>query len=461
MFISDLLVTILSFFIAYEVRASGWFAGHLDPLFPLGQYVILLVFIVPIWAFLLYSFKSYFPYSPPSAWAELWKVFQVVFLGGLILGTIVFAFKFQYISRLFAMFFAITNFLLLSLERFLFRTIRVVVKKQGVSFRTVLIVGSGEKATEFGQQIEGHRHWGLELVGYVKEDEAPNGEEEKGLKIIGKVRDLPEIIEREVVDEIVFVLPPKKLQEMEKFFYLCELEGVRVRVVTDFFPYQISKLSLESFHGTPLLTFSPTPTNILLLYAKRLFDIFFSLVVIILTSPVLLFTAILIKLTSEGPVFFKQVRSGLQGRQFTLYKFRSMVVDAEMRKEELAELNEMDGPTFKIRNDPRVTPLGRFIRKFSIDELPQFLNVLKGDMSIVGPRPPIPEEVEHYERWQRRRLSMKPGLTCFWQISGRNIVDFNRWMQMDLNYIDNWSLWLDFKILFKTIPMVLWGKGAS
>jgi exopolysaccharide biosynthesis polyprenyl glycosylphosphotransferase len=181
---------------------------------------------------------------------------------------------------------------------------------------------------------------------------------------------------------------------------------------------------------------------------------------LVLLSPLFLIIAALIKLTSSGPIFFKQVRCGLGGRKFAFYKFRSMIVDAEERKKGLEPLNEMSGPVFKIKDDPRITPVGRIIRKLSLDELPQLYNVLKGEMSLVGPRPPIPEEVQKYERWQRRRLSMRPGLTCLWQVNGRNEVDFEQWMKLDLEYIDNWSLGLDFKIMLRTIPVVLTGHGA-
>jgi len=212
----------------------------------------------------------------------------------------------------------------------------------------------------------------------------------------------------------------------------------------------------------PLLTFSTVPSDTVALGVKRVLDVTISVLLIILTMPIMLVTALLIKISSRGPILFKQKRSGLHGRVFTLYKFRSMHNDAEVKRKELEEYNEMEGPVFKIREDPRITSVGKFLRTSSIDELPQLWNVLKGDMSIVGPRPPIPEEVAKYERWQRRRLSMRPGLTCIWQISGRNrINDFNEWVRLDLQYIDTWSPYLDMKIFLKTIPVVLFRKGAE
>ena len=194
----------------------------------------------------------------------------------------------------------------------------------------------------------------------------------------------------------------------------------------------------------------------------RALDVAISALVLVLAGPVIGVAALAIKLTSPGSVLFKQTRMGLNGRIFTLYKFRTMIEDAHARREEVAHLNEMNGPAFKAKDDPRVTPVGRWLRRFSLDEIPQLWNVLKGDMSLVGPRPPIPEEVASYHRWHRRRLSMKPGLTCLWQVSGRNeIQDFDHWMKLDLQYIDNWSPSLDLKILLRTIPAVLSGKGAS
>jgi exopolysaccharide biosynthesis polyprenyl glycosylphosphotransferase len=228
-----------------------------------------------------------------------------------------------------------------------------------------------------------------------------------------------------------------------------------------FFPHVISKIHLDRLQELPLLTFSTTPVDEDLLLLKRLADFLMALATLTILSPLFVILALIIKLTSKGPILYRQSRCGVGGRTFTVYKFRSMQADADLRRDELAALNELDGPVFRIRNDPRCTAAGRFMRKFSLDELPQLLNILKGDMSFVGPRPPLPEEVEKYERWQRRRLRMQPGLTCLWALEGRNRLSFRRWMELDLEYIDHWSPSLDFKILLKTIPIVLLGRGAS
>jgi exopolysaccharide biosynthesis polyprenyl glycosylphosphotransferase len=244
-------------------------------------------------------------------------------------------------------------------------------------------------------------------------------------------------------------------------FLALQEQGVRVRFALNQLSEQGRRVELEEMDGIPILSVLPGPAGHFQLLAKRAIDVAVSAFVLLLALPVLLAIALAVKVTSGGAVLFRQTRSGLNGRVFTLLKFRTMVEDAEARRAELLHLNEMNGPVFKLRRDPRVTALGRFLRRFSLDELPQFWNVFKGDMSLVGPRPPIPEEVARYARWQRRRLSMKPGLTCLWQISGRNDVDFDRWMELDLEYINSWSPSLDFKILLKTIPVVLSGKGAS
>jgi exopolysaccharide biosynthesis polyprenyl glycosylphosphotransferase len=230
-------------------------------------------------------------------------------------------------------------------------------------------------------------------------------------------------------------------------------------VAIDFFPHVNSEITLDRVAGAPLLTFSAAPLEDVRLLVKRFFDIVVSLAALILLSPFIAVIAAIIKLTSRGPVVYSQERCGLNGRKFTMYKFRSMVENADELKTRYVHMSERS-VAFKIAHDPRVTPIGRWLRKFSIDEVPQLYNVLRGEMSIVGPRPPIPAEVERYELWQKRRLRMRPGLTCIWAVCGRDHIDFNSWMRMDISYIENWSLKLDWSIIIRTIPHVLAGKGA-
>jgi exopolysaccharide biosynthesis polyprenyl glycosylphosphotransferase len=240
---------------------------------------------------------------------------------------------------------------------------------------------------------------------------------------------------------------------------LCEIEGVEVWLLGSFFKTSVARARVDEFQDLPMLTFSTTPSASWALFTKRLLDLAGSFVLLALTSPIILAAALAIKWTSPGTIIFRQERCTLYGRTFTMYKFRTMVDEAEQLRTELEARNEQAGPVFKIREDPRITPVGRFIRRYSIDELPQLINVLKGDMSLVGPRPPIPSEVAKYESWQRRRLSMRSGITCIWQTMGRNEVTFEDWMKLDLEYIDRWSLLLDAQILLRTPAVVLRGTG--
>ena len=281
------------------------------------------------------------------------------------------------------------------------------------------------------------------------------------LSYIGVLNDIPKILDEKVVDEVMFIVPRSWLSIIEKSLLACEARGIRTNIAADFFNLNIARSVSTEIEGVPLLSFQTTIGAEWQLLLKRIFDVIASLTGLILLLPIFLALIIMIKAMSRGPAIFKQTRSGLNGRRFIMYKFRTMVEDAETKRAELEKFNSMNGPAFKMHNDPRVTRFGTFLRRSSLDELPQLFNVLKGEMSIVGPRPPLPSEVEKYEIWQRRRLSMKPGLTCLWQANGRNNVDFDKWMKMDLEYTDTWSLSLDFKILLKTIPAVLFSVGAK
>ncbi|MFB3095561.1 MAG: sugar transferase, partial [Candidatus Acidiferrales bacterium] len=290
---------------------------------------------------------------------------------------------------------------------------------------------------------------------------APPAEEHLSRRYpLRELEEIPRLLEGHI-DEIIFAVSKSWLEKMEDIFLLCEEQGVKTRVLVDFFPHLHSEISLEKLEHLPLLTFSSAPENEYLLFLKRALDLGLAAVMVLLTAPLLVVAAALVRVTSPGPVIYRQQRCGLNGRRFWLYKFRSMHRDADQQLHQVAHLNEMDGPVFKIAKDPRVTPVGRILRKISLDELPQLFNILKGDMSFVGPRPPLPQETAQYEKWQRRRLRMKPGLTCLWALEGRNQLNFARWMKLDMEYIDNWSLALDFKILLRTIPRVLSGRGAS
>jgi len=256
-------------------------------------------------------------------------------------------------------------------------------------------------------------------------------------------------------------VPCSLLGKIENTVKFCESEGLRVNIASDIYELNFTKAKHTDFYGFPLITYESTPDKLGHLFLKRLFDFVTSATAIIFLSIFFVIIFVIIKIDSKGPVFYTQKRCGLYGRIFNIYKFRTMVTDAESKLKDLLIYNEMKGPVFKMTDDPRITKAGKWLRKYSIDELPQLWNVLKGDMSLVGPRPPLPEEVERYTPAHRRKLSMRPGITCLWQIEGRSkIFDFDEWSRLDLKYIDDWSFWLDFKILLKSIPVVLFGRGA-
>ena len=366
------------------------------------------------------------------------------------------------LSRFFLLLFSVYAWVLLLTFRLLARRLVGVIRREFAAPRYVMVVGTGDRAMALARGIEASADYGIRLHGFLAEQSGANAQVK--LSAAYEVRplgDLAAILQKHVVDDIIFAVESEKLAELEEIFLLCDEEGVRTHVAVDFFPHVNSTISLDRFGATPLLTFSAAPYDEVKLLVKRVIDIVIAALGLMLLSPFMALIALLIRLTSPGPAIFRQVRCGLNGRRFLFYKFRSMCQNAEEMQAAIAHLNTRDGAVFKIPRDPRLTPLGRYLRKFSIDEWPQLWNVLRGDMSLVGPRPAIPSEVDRYQRWQRRRLRMRPGLTCLWAIAGRDNVDFETWMKMDMQYIDNWSLALDWKILLRTIPRVLTGRGAN
>jgi exopolysaccharide biosynthesis polyprenyl glycosylphosphotransferase len=466
-YLVDLALTSAAFFAAFFIRdvMLPWIAPQHFPtgLFPLSEYLKVYPFVLVIWSVLLFSYHSYHSHRTIPLTKETITILRVVAVGNLLLATLAYLLPLRQLSRVWFVLFAVLSTVLLVAEKILLRVLARYVRSKGLNYRTVLIVGTGRRALDVAKMIVNHKYWGYKIVGFVSDGHRLSNGWAR-YRIFGDVPDLKKILEHghaEPIDEIVFAVTRKKLDEMKQIFLMCEELGIRTRVAMNFFQNRVARLEVEEIEGIPFLTFTTTPSDETELAFKRALDVAVSMLILVLTAPVLLIAALAIRLTSPGSILFKQERIGLNGRIFTLYKFRTMIEDAHERRGEVTHLNEMTGPVFKARDDPRVTAVGRWMRRFSLDEVPQLWNVLKGDMSLVGPRPPIPEEVASYHRWHRRRLSMKPGLTCLWQISGRNQIDFDRWMQMDLQYIDNWSPSLDLKILLRTIPAVLSGRGAS
>ncbi len=323
-----------------------------------------------------------------------------------------------------------------------------------------VIIGTGRQACEAADRILNAPELETFLIGFLDyhRDELWRY---RDAPLLGHPDELPKIIASCQVDALIIAVESEDLPLTKQVFELAEQMGVTICLMSDIFRPRIARVRHGHVNGVPTLIYRAVPENQLSLLAKHAIDRIGALLGIILTGPIMLAAALWIKLDSRGPVFFTQIRSGLNGKPFRIVKFRTMCSDAEDKKSQLQSQNEMSGPVFKMKNDPRVTRAGRLLRRTSIDELPQFFNVLIGQMSLVGPRPPLPKEVINYQPWQHRKLSVRPGVTCLWQVSGRNDIDFENWMKLDLEYIDNWSLWLDAKIIARTIPAVVRTSGAS
>jgi len=464
LYVADIVLTVVSFYAAYRIRGQ-WFSTY-ERLYPFSEYAWLVLFIVPIWTAALYYSGGYRIGYKFSFTNETARMLGASLAGTVALTAVIFLTKSIYFSRLFLIIFGAVNFAALVSGRALVRPLVHAWMRRPMNVKNAVVVGNSPHAVRMAELIKGHKALGLNFIGFISEGDAPKGvippiETAQGCApFLGNISSIEEIIRRHVVDEVIFVVSREKVEGLEDVFLMLEDHGINARLALSVFPHMIAKVQIEEFENIPLLTFTTLPTNEAALFMKRVIDVVLSFAALILGAPLIALIALLIKADSKGPVLFVQKRCGINGRSFSMYKFRSMHADAEKRLSDVRGGNEMDGPVFKMKNDPRITRSGRLLRKASLDELPQLWNVLRGDMSIVGPRPPLAAEVAKYERWQRRRLSMKPGLTCIWQVSGRNEIAFEDWMRLDLQYIDNWSLWLDFKILVRTIPAVIFGRGA-
>jgi exopolysaccharide biosynthesis polyprenyl glycosylphosphotransferase len=452
--LTDVVITSVAFAAAYFTRARLQLQHAFYLELPVAA---LLLFVAALcWVVIGYWLSIYEKLDSAHARVILRDTFRQCALGVVCLVIAQYLARLE-LSRTFVAFFGLYSWVLLCLFRLNAGHFIGAIRREFGQAHFVMVVGTGERAVRLGRDLEQSARYGVRLMGFLSED-AGRVDLERAYEVYPLSR-LPELLKRRVIDEIIFAVDSRQLADLEEVFLFCDEEGVRTRVVVDFFPHVNSEVYLDRLGTAPLLTFSAAPHDEIRLLLKRGIDVLLAAGGLIFMAPVMAAVALMIRMTSPGPAIFRQERCGLNGRRFVFYKFRSMCEDAEERKAEIAHLNQKQ-TAFKIANDPRTTTLGRVLRKFSIDEWPQLWNVLKGDMSLVGPRPAVPEEVENYQRWQRRRLRMRPGLTCLWAVAGRDALDFDTWMKMDMQYIDNWSLALDWKIILRTIPRVLTGKGA-
>jgi exopolysaccharide biosynthesis polyprenyl glycosylphosphotransferase len=463
--LSDILLTVLAFEAAYETRSIL----HLERAFYLTaeKRALVLGCALLAWVGIAAWLSIYDKMDSGHPRVVLRDTARQCAYGALCLVVFEYLVRLD-LSRPFLGLFTFYTWTILVLFRLTAGRLVGLVRREFGQPHFVMVVGTGVRAVRIAEALEQSSEYKVKLRGFLSERAAAAADGSPRMKEIAigakypvwPIGELPSILRQHVVDEILFAVDSESLPDLEETFLLCDEEGVRTALAVDFFPHVNSTLSLDRFGPIPLLTFSAAPYDEIRLLLKRITDVAIAAGGLLVLAPFMLIVAVAIRLTSPGPAIFTQERCGLNGRRFRFHKFRSMVQNAEELKPSLAHLTTRE-TAFKIPDDPRVTPLGRYLRKFSIDEWPQLWNVLRGDMSLVGPRPAVPSEVAQYKQWQRRRLRMRPGLTCLWAVSGRDLVDFETWMKMDMQYIDNWSLALDWKILLRTIPRLVSGHGAS
>jgi exopolysaccharide biosynthesis polyprenyl glycosylphosphotransferase len=459
---TDTGLLLVAFFGAYFLEQYILNSSHLNPLFPLQYYLWAAPLVAVSWTITLYLLGMYESFRLKKMFQILFTIIQSAFFSFIIFSMVVYVFRIQNVSRSFMMVFFALGLGILTAEKLVLFFACKHLRSKGFNFRNILIVGTGFRAQNFIKELNTNRDVGLKVVGIVDEDPGRTGEMVEGYQILGGLEKIPELLRDRVIDYVIFIVPRNSLAKIEPSLIQCELVGVTSCVSVDLFNLRYTTVKETNFMGVPMITFQMTPYSMAAIVSKRLCDLVLSGIGLVLISPIYFGVALAIKLSSKGTVHFRQERVGLNGRTFNLYKFRTMHQDAEAQLKSLLAHNEMSGPAFKMENDPRIRPVGKFLRKYSLDELPQLWNVFCGDMSLVGPRPPLVTEVKQYDDWHKRRLSMRPGITCLWQVSGRNkITSFDEWARLDLKYIDEWSLSLDFKILMRTVPAVLSASGAK
>ncbi len=451
----DIIVTILSFFTAYYVTnlfETNYFVFTID-------YVYMLLLIIPTWALLLKTLNLGTIPRTRSTLSVLFSLLNFNFIGFLLIFLYKHIFKLEIFSHYMIISFTIVNlFSLFILRMIIFRVFKYF-RVNGTNIHNVILYAD-DKSDQLISDILTYKEWGFRILMILSNSDKIRRKYGKKIRILPDKISIKDLIKFDIIDEVIYCKSKIDTNKVQDLIQTCEEIGVIFRLQSNLSPMTYTNAYLTNFNDTPFLTFNNTQKNSFALAWKSFMEFWISFSILFLLSPFMLLVSIIIKITSKGPIVFKQERVGLRGRKFYIYKFRTMVQNAEEMKAKLLELNESDGPAFKIIKDPRITSIGRLLRKTGLDELPQLFNVLKGEMSLIGPRPPLPDEVEKYERWQLRRLSVKPGITCTWQIfPNRNDVIFEKWMKLDMQYIDNWSLKADFILFFRTILSVFRAGG--
>lgn len=455
-FLLDILCTIISFLLSFHLRNYLPIVEDLD--------ISSHIFLIPLILVFVTSFLAYFGgYKGPlktNVVSYAWSIVRTLVLTVSLLLVLIFFLDIKYISRFVISLFALIEFLaLLGLRIFAIQHFRNQLKN-GKHKLKILIIGTQTRAKALVQALNKTIH-GIEIVGFLDPDPSKMGTTIFGRPVIGTVENTSDCLKNNVVDEVIIAISRNMLKDAEPIVLACEEEGIKLRFMADVFNVEVARVSLSQVSTIPLLTMEPVARDPQQLFAKRIFDLTLTIIFIPILIPIFLLIALAIKIDSPGPIFFIQQRVGLRKNLFPMFKFRSMYNNAEEKLKEIEHLNEAEGPIFKMTNDPRVTKVGRILRITSFDELPQLINVLRGEMSLVGPRPMSTRDVDLFDRGiQRKRFSVQPGLTCIWQISGRSDLPFEKWLELDLEYISQWTFWLDIRILIKTLPAVIKSKGA-
>lgn len=460
--LADIFLINVAFAISYWVRYDLQWFRTVDPVFdaPFSAYI---PFAGVLTALLLIAYKLEGVYDQrrgASWFDEFYSVVNGTTTGIVIMVVVTFIYRPLVYSRLLFLYAGVLVVTLLGFSRLAKSIALRELRQRGIGVVRTLIVGAGEVGRTVMRNIVAQPGLGYQIVGFV-DDNPEKGHKDIGrFKALGSLDNLARIVQEESIGEVIITLPWMYHRKIISIMAQCEREGVRALLVPDLFQMSLSRMDIDDLGGIPMIGVKELSITGWKLVAKRAIDFTVALVGLILLSPLMLLIALAIKLDSSGSVLFRQVRVGKGGRHFVVYKFRSMIEGAEEQQQQLTDLNEAEGPIFKIRQDPRCTRLGKFLRRTSLDEIPQLYNVLRGEMSLVGPRPPLPSEVEQYEEWHKKRLDVSPGLTGLWAVRGRSELTFDEMALLDIYYIENWSAALDTEIFLRTIPKVIFGNGA-
>ena len=460
--LSDVGLINIAFVLAYWVRYDLQLFRAVDPAFDVPYEVYLpFVGLFSLLLILVYRQQGAYRLRRQISWFdEFYAIVNGTATGTIIMIVFIFLYRAAFYSRAIFIYAGIFSVTLLGLSRLIKVLLLREMRRRGIGTERVLMVGAGEVARTVMRAVVANPECGFNIIGFL-DDNPIKGETDIGrFKALGGVDNLAEVLREQTIDEVIITLPWQYHRKIVSIMTHCERQNIRARIVPDLFQMTLSRMHIEDIAGIPMIGIKEVSISGLNQVVKRTIDLVFSALVLILAAPLMALIALMIKLESPGSVLFRQERVGRNGRRFIVHKFRSMVEGAEYQQESLQEFNEAEGPLFKIKRDPRLTRLGKWLRKLSLDELPQFYNVLSGEMSLIGPRPPLPTEVKQYQEWHKRRLEVAPGITGLSQISGRSELTFDETALLDIYYIENWSLGLDTKILLQTIPRVIFGNGA-